>query len=88
MRANPVAMRPSSGTPAAKPMAPDDGEHEADQLRELQRRHRFLLGDRPEPRSDEALENQAVGMLPRPAPGADREHDGLHAEDHGRRCGS
>ena len=32
----------------------DDGEHETDQLGELQRRHGLLLGDRREAGSDEA----------------------------------
>ena len=36
----------------------DDGEDEADQLGELQRRHRFRLGDGREPGSDEALKNR------------------------------
>ena len=70
----------------------DHREHEADQLGELQRRHGFLLGDGSETGSDEALEDQAVGMLTGPAPCADREDDGLDTQDHGcrdraeRRC--
>ena len=37
-----------------------------------------------EPGRDELGEDQAVGVLARPAGRADREHHGLHAEDHGR----
>ena len=59
------------------------GEHEAHQLGELQRRHRLLLGDRSEAGCDEAAEQQAVGMLTGPTPGADREDDGLRAQNDG-----
>ena len=64
----------------------DDREHEPDELGELQRGHRLLLGDRSEAGSHQGAEDQAVGMLPRPAPRADREHHGLHTEDHGSAC--
>ena len=82
-KAKPVATRPSALTAGGEPDDADDGEHEPDQLGELQRRHRLTLGDRCEPRSDELRENQAVRVLAWPAERADREHDGLHAEDHG-----
>ncbi len=59
----------------------DDGEDEPDQLRELQRRHRFLLGDRREPRRDQLGEDQTVRVLARPACRTDREHHRLQAED-------
>ena len=51
--AKPVAIRPSARDARGESDGADDGEHEADQLGELQRRHRLLLGDRAEPRGDE-----------------------------------
>ena len=81
--ANPVAINPTRAEARGESDGADDGEHESDQLRELQRRHRLLLGDRCEPGGDELREDQAVRVLAWPAERADREHDGLHAEDHG-----
>ena len=39
----------------------------------------------PEPGGDQVGEDQAVGVLPRPAQRADREDDGLRRRGHGRR---
>ena len=69
--------------PAANPTVPTTANTKPDQLGELQRRHRLLLGDRSEAGCDEAAEEQAVGMLTGPAPRADREDDGLRAQNDG-----
>ena len=75
--AKPVAIRPSAVIARGETDGADDGEDEADQLGELQRRHRLTLGDRSEPRSDERGEHPAVGMLARTAARTDGEHHGL-----------
>jgi hypothetical protein len=62
----------------------DEREHEADQLGELQRRYRLPFGDRSEARGDERREHQAVRVPTGSTCRANREDDGLCAQDHGR----
>ena len=82
----PVADQSQRGPSEAKPTAPRHGEHETDELGELQRRHGLPLGHGTEPRRDERGEDPAVGVPARTADGADGEHHGLHREDDGRRA--
>ena len=65
----------------ANPIDADDREEQPDQLGELQRGYRLTLADRAQSRRDELGEHQAVGVAARPGQCADREDDGLHAED-------
>ena len=59
----------------------DDGEDQAHQLGELQRRHRFTLADRSQPRGHDVGEHQSVGIPAGTASGADREDDGLQSQN-------
>ena len=82
-RAKAVAMTAEQRRTEREAGDADDGEHEAHQLCELQRRYGFPFGDRAQPRRHQLGEDQPVGVLTRPAQRADREHDGLQPQQHG-----
>ena len=82
--ANPVAIRPSSGTPAANPTAPTTANTKPTSWANFSggTGSRSVTG--PSRGATRRCEDQAVRMLAGPAPRADREHHRLQAEDHGR----
>ena len=62
-RANAAKTTPSTGTPAAKPMVADRGEHHAHALREAGWRLRLGLCRWPEPWPDQGAEDEPVGRV-------------------------
>ena len=79
--AAPVAITPTRAQPDREAGRADHGEDQADQLGELQRRHRLTLADRRQARGHQFGEHQSVGVATRARRGADREDDGLQAQD-------
>jgi hypothetical protein len=60
-----------------------DREDQADQLSELQRRHRFAFGDRSQPGRHDGGEHPSVGMTARSTQGTDGKDNGLQAQNDG-----
>ncbi len=64
-------MTPTKEYAGSESGGADDRKDQADELGELQRRHRFALLDRSQPGRDQGGEHPPVGVPARPADGAD-----------------
>ena len=82
--ANPVAMSPSSGMPAAKPTTPTTANTKPTSWANFSGGTGSFSVTGPRRGATRRAEDQAVRMLTGAAPRADREDHRLHTENHRR----